>query len=359
VRHQAGTDRAERVELEFKPDVEVARERWAEFWRGESTRPLLWAVRPKAGLDPVPKPGCYVCAFGDIEPVIAQAIDWAATHEFLDGAIPGYQVTFAPDHFAALLGADLKNAEGSAATNWIQPFVEDWDDVEIRFRPEGRWWQRTAEVIARFRRRCDGRLIVYGTHLQGGLDCLVALRGAQGVLSDLLDVPEKVLAALRQVDRAVDDVRAALACALDVETWGSMNRFGMYCRGTIDVPQCDASCMIGPEMFERFALRSLAHEVAGLDASVYHLDGPDAIRHLEALCSLDRLDVVQWVPGAGREGDDWSALRRRIDDLGKGQIYQVRENLTAADVADAWERFTSRKLYAQVRPDVYDRVRRR
>ena len=344
------------MELEFKPDFEHARQRWAQFWRGESTRPLLWAVRPVAGAEPVARPGCYQCAFGDIEPVIEQAIGWAATHEFLDGAIPSYQVTFGPDHFAALLGAKLRHAGGRSSTNWIQPFVADWDDVEIRFQPQGRWWRRTAEVIARFRQRCDGRLIIYGTHLQGGLDCLVALRGAQGVLSDLLDVPEKVLRALRQVDRAVDDVRAALAEALDVPTYGSLNRFGMYSRGAIDVPQCDASCMISSEMFERFALPSLAHEAAGLDASIYHLDGPGAVRHLEALCSLEPLDMIQWVPGAGLEGKDWGDLRRRIDELGKGQIYQSG-NLTASEVKAIWESFSSRKLFFHVRADVHDELK--
>jgi 5-methyltetrahydrofolate--homocysteine methyltransferase len=345
------------VELEFKPDFELARRRWGQFWRGESTGPLLWAVRPRPGVEPIPRPGCYVCAFGDIEPVIEQAIGWAATHEFLDGAIPGYQVTFAPDHFAALLGADLRNTEGSSATNWIQPFVRDWDDVEIRFQPEGKWWQRTAEVISRFRRRCDGRLIVYGTHLQGGLDCLVALRGAEGVLCDLLDVPEKVLDALKRVDRAIDDVRAALAEALDVATYGSLNRFGMYSRGLIDVPQCDASCMISPELFERFELPSLTHELAGLDASIYHLDGPGAIRHLEAICSLEKLDMIQWVPGAGQDDKDWSDLRRRIDDLGKGQIYQASANLIALDIKEIWESFSSRKLYFQVSADVHDELK--
>ena len=344
------------MELEFKPDFELARRRWAQFWRGEAARPLLWSVRPRLGVEPVPKPACYVCAFHDIEPVIEQAIGWAATHEFLDGAIPSYQVTFAPDHFAALLGAELRNAEASSGTNWIQPFVEDWDDAEIGFQPEGKWWQRTAEVIARFRERCDGRLIIYGTHLQGGLDCLVALRGAQGVLSDLLDVPEKVLAAAGRVDQALGDVRAALAEALDVGTYGSLNRFGMYSRGVIDVPQCDASCMISTEMFERFALPSLAHEVGGLDASIYHLDGPGAVRHLRALCTLEKLDMIQWVPGAGQERKDWSDLRRRIDELGKGQIYQSSSDLSASQVQTIWESFTSRKLYFQVRPDVYDQL---
>jgi len=345
------------MELEFKPDFEHARQRWAQFWRGESTRPLLWSVRPKAGVEPVARPGCYQCAFGDIEPVIEQAIGWAATHEFLDGAIPSYQITFGPDHFAALLGADLRNAEGSSSTNWIQPFVEDWDDVDIRFQPEGRWWRRTAEVIERFRQRCDGRLIVYGTHLQGGLDCLVALRGARGLLADLLDVPEKVLAALRQVDKALDDVRAAMAGALDVATYGSLNRFGMHSRGVIDVPQCDASCMVSAEMFERFELPSLAHEVGGLDASIYHLDGPGAIRHLEAVCSLEKLDMIQWVAGAGQDDKDWSDLRRRIDELGKGQIYQLGSNLAAPQVKAVWESFSSRKLYFQVSAEVHDELK--
>ena len=39
------------MDLEFKPDFEHTRQRLARFWRGEGTRPLLWAVRPKAGVE--------------------------------------------------------------------------------------------------------------------------------------------------------------------------------------------------------------------------------------------------------------------------------------------------------------------
>jgi hypothetical protein len=130
----------------------------------------------------------------------------------------------------------------------------------------------------------------------------------------------------------------------------------MYSRGVIDVPQCDASCMISPELFERFELPSLAHELAGLDASIYHLDGPGAIRHLEAICSLEKLDMIQWVPGAGQDDKDWSDLRRRIDELGKGQIYQASANLGASEVKTVWESFSSRKLYFQVSADVHDEL---
>ena len=62
------------MELESKPGSEHARQRRARFWRGDSRRPVLWAVRPKAGIAHVARPGCYQCAFGDIEPVIERAI---------------------------------------------------------------------------------------------------------------------------------------------------------------------------------------------------------------------------------------------------------------------------------------------
>lgn len=95
----------------------------------------------------------------------------------------------------------------------------------------------------------------------------------------------------------------------------------MYSRGRINVPQCDFSCMINPEMFREFAVPYLREEMRRLDAADYHLDGPGAIGHLEALCEIDELDVIQWQPGAGNaENQDWSWLYRRIDSLGKGQI---------------------------------------
>ena len=79
-----------------------------------------------------------------------------------------------------------------------------------------------------------------------------------------------------------------------------------------------------------------------LDAVEYHLDGPDAIKHLDALCEIDDLDVVQWVPGSGRgELQDWTWLFDRIDDLNKGQI----RGGTAAEAKRIWRRHRNRKLF--------------
>ena len=147
------------MELEFRPDFEAARERWAAFWRGTSPRPLLQAIRPRAGVAPVAKPRAYDCAFGELDPLIDQALEWASSHEFLGDAIPFFMITFAPDHFAALLGADIKRSEESR-TNWVEPCRTSLGDVEISFQREGRWWKRTLECIERFRARLDGKLII-------------------------------------------------------------------------------------------------------------------------------------------------------------------------------------------------------
>jgi len=226
------------------------------------------------------------------------------------------------------------------------------DDAEITFRREGRWWKRTLECIDKFRERCDGKLLICGTHLQGSLDCLAAMVGTQNLLMDLSESPEQVHRALRQVDKALAEVRTALAEALDVPVRGSLNRFGMYSSGIIDVPQCDISCMISPQMFNDFERPSLTKEIAGLDASIYHLDGPNALQHTESLCAIEQLDMIQWMPGEGYYDDDWSQLNAKIDALGKGQIFQAYYKLAATDIERIWERYTSRKLFFHVNPGV-------
>jgi len=339
------------MELEFKPDFEATRERWATFWRGESDRPLLHAIRPKDGVTPVRKPRAYDLAYGDVDRIIDQALGWASTHEFLGDLIPSFKITFAPDHFAALLGAEIERSE-EGKTNWVDACLTSLDNAEIVFQREGRWWQRTLECIEKFRERCDAQLIITGTHLQGSLDCLAAMYGTQPLLLDMALAPEKVHRALEQVDRALLEVRAALAEALDIATWGTLNRFGMYCAGIIDVPQCDVSCMIGTEMFDEFELPSLTKEVESTQACIYHLDGPDSLQHTESLCGIEQLDMIQWMPGEGYYDDDWSELNARIDALGKGQIFQQYYRLSAADIERIWDTFASRKLFFHVTPEV-------
>jgi 5-methyltetrahydrofolate--homocysteine methyltransferase len=60
--------------------------------------------------------------------------------------------------------------------------------------------------------------------------------------------------------------------------------------------QCDFCVMISPQMFERFVLPSLDRVSRDIGCAVYHLDGPEEIRHLDMILSLEHVHAIQWTP---------------------------------------------------------------
>lgn len=344
------------TELELKADFGAARACWDRFWQGRMTEhPMVGIIAPRDGITPSPQPNSARTARGNLDDLAEQALAWARGHVYLGAALPFFRVQFGPDHFAALLGGDMRFHEDTPDTSWLHPVVDDWDDFEICFRRGGRWWERTVEAVEHFQRRCGGIMLIGGPTLQGNLDCLAALRGSERLLEDLVLIPDKVQAALAQVNQAYDQVRAALDELMSVDRMGSITRHGMYSTGRLDIPQCDFSCMISGAMFREFGLPALRHEVDRLDQAEYHLDGPDALRHLEAIGEIEGIGVIQWQPGVAAEHQDWRALRRRIDSVGKGQVLFA----TLDDVRWMWRELRDRRQFFRVSAKNEDDARRR
>ena len=81
---------------------------------------------------------------------------------------------------------------------------------------------------------------------------------------------------------------------------------------------CDFSCMISEKMYEDFLAEEIEKEVQWLDASMYHLDGPDALKHLDRILKIPSLNGVQWVYGAGNPtASHWLDEIRKIQSAGK------------------------------------------
>jgi hypothetical protein len=338
-------DRTGTVELEFKPDFEPTRQRWIDFWAGHSERPMLRAIIEKPGVKPVPRPP-YAAGFdGDYSPVVDQVLAWAETHEFLGDTIPAYYLEFGPDQFTTFLGADMKPSSSANVGGWVEHSLGSLDDVEIRFQPDCYWWKRYVECVQMFRERCDGKVMVAATTMTANLDCLVAMRGTENLIMDLVDNPQAVHRALEQVTRAHQEIAKVLKELLDVQTYGSVNRHGLYSPGFTNIPQCDLSCMISPDMFREFTLPHLKREMDHIDHPEYHLDGPGAIKHLESLCEIDKLRFIQWQPGAGEAAsEDWTWLYEKIDSLDRGTIREM----PLSQVKDLPKQYTSKQIVCNV-----------
>jgi 5-methyltetrahydrofolate--homocysteine methyltransferase len=329
------------MELEFKQDFEAARADWARFWRAELDRPLVAAEVPRPGVEPVRKPPYIAGHDGNFTPIIDQLLRWAETHEFVGAAIPFWYLEFAAAHFAILLGAELRY-ESLEGNGWVVPFVDDLAEADLRFRPDCFWWEQTVAFAEELKRRCGGRLLICTPTLVANVDALAAVYSNEKLLFDLVDRADVVHRALDQIDRAHAEIVDAFTELFDVPTWGSINRHGAYARGYTTIPQCDFSAMISADMFRKFVQPALRKEMARLDGVEYHLDGPGALQHLDALCEIDELDLIQWVPGSGwGEEQDWTDLYLRIDTLGKGQ-YRAGN----ADSLREWrDRLRTKKLF--------------
>ncbi|MCY3021599.1 MAG: hypothetical protein NTW87_21505 [Planctomycetota bacterium] len=303
--------------LESRPDLDEVAQRWDAFWSGRPLdRPMILAAIRKPGAPPAEKP-YPVRPELDIEPVIDQVLAWADGHHFVGDTVPFFMVEFAAEHFATFLGASLRFHGG---TNWVVPFVKEWDDVEVRFHRDSFYWQQTVEFIRRMRARCDGRVITSSPVLSAGLDALSAIRGPERLLMDLVDQPENILRALAGVRRVYHEVVEALAKEVGWDCFGTTNWLGMYHRGYTNTLQSDVSCMLSPGMFREFEVASLEHQASHYDAVAYHLDGPGAVQHLEAVARISGIEVIRYVPVPRETPDQIEAVYRRIDALGKGIV---------------------------------------
>jgi hypothetical protein len=82
--------------------------------------------------------------------------------------------------------------------------------------------------------------------------------------------------------------------------------------------QSDFSTMISSEMFDTYFFPFIAKQTEMVQRTIYHLDGPGALKHLDSLLDLPHLDGIQWVPGAGtKPAVEWISMLKRIQETGK------------------------------------------
>jgi hypothetical protein len=296
------------------------------FWKAELEEgPLLWVTAP--GVKPsafVPKPVSEEELWTNVDYVIASTESALAGTHFAGDALPVFYPWLGPDQFAAWLGADLV-LKPREFTSWSKPFVRDWDEhSRWQIDPANRWWRLYLQLMRESVRVGQGKWITGYPDLHSGIDALSALRGPDNLALDLVNNPAAVLRAMEQMTNlwkfVVDTVsEIILPAGQGTSTWTmgwSHERF--MCIG-----QNDFSCMISPAMFEKFCWEDNLECCAHVDCSLYHLDGPGAVRHVPTLLRLERLNCIQWIQGAGNPlPSEWLDLLRRIQAGGKSvQLY--------------------------------------
>lgn len=316
----------------LKPDFEKTFRRVSAFWEcAVLDRPPVDIQFAKPDAKPVParKYETWDGMWLDVDFRAEQQAARLESTVFLGDALPVAYPNLGPEIYSAWCGCEYHFTETTA---WSEPCVLDWERDIGRARldmdhPLFKLLERYTKNLLELGR---GRFLTGLTDFHPGGDHIAALRDPQSLAVDMLENEGHVRSELvrSQVEyfSAYDHfyamIRAggSLACSWMGSLVGS---------GKFYIPSNDFSCMVSKKMFDDVFLEGIAAECRFYDQSVYHLDGPGALRHLDSLLEIRELNAVQWVCGAGNEGfARWADVYRKIQRAGKGIIlYPTLEEL--------------------------------
>lgn len=311
----------------WKENWEESKRRLIDWWNQDGLVVGMWGALP--GDQPHEKLP---------EPAPASREDWhrnpliRAEHEhfrlanscFPGDILPITAPDLGPGSLCVHLGAEPDFSRPD--TIWFHPAFADVEDVEeigeLRFTGEDPWWKFTEAYIKEIRQLSQGRYVVGFPDLCNDMDILASLRDPNNLLMDMIEEPDWVEQKLKEINVAFKEVYSRIHDLVDPDrTLGTASRsFFIWSPGKTGKFQCDTSVMFSEEMFERFVTPRLTELCDWVDYPFYHLDGTDAMRHLDQLLSIKSLKAIEWTPEAGKPGGAdpcWYPMYRKILEAGK------------------------------------------
>lgn len=252
---------------------------------------------------------------------------YALAHRaFPADVLPISNTDIGPGSLALFLGSE---PGFSRETVWFEPSIHDCSKPEdlppFRFDDSNPWWQVTEAILRASATMADGKYLVGCPDLVENIDILAALRGSQTLLLDMIERPEWVEEKVAEINQVWFDAYQRVHNIISLPDGSStFAAFTIWGPGKTAKVQCDACAMFSPDMFRRFVVPSLDAQCQWLDHSMYHLDGTEAICHLDALLEIEALDAIEWTPEPIVESGShprWFEMYEKI--LGAGKSIQV------------------------------------
>lgn len=327
-------------ELMGSPAFDKTVARFDAWWVGAivDRPPILVSVKPSRPYGgPVSTHTDHQARWLDVEFVVEEALAKMAQTDYVGDRFPLFWSNIGPEITATLYGCPLTFTEN---TSWSTPVVHsgaEWQRI-LATEPDftNVYWQTMVRMTDYAIERCDGRYVVGITDLHGNYDILAALRDPMQLCLDLMDCPELVAQAGMHVAEGYVNAFDRLYAQVATAGFGATTWLPIYYRGPAYVPSSDFWCMVSPQMAQELILPAILREMEPLERSIFHLDGPQALRHLDLLLDLPQLHAVQWVYGAGRgPATRWIDVYRRIRQAGKSLQLIAQDAKDALTVLDA------------------------
>lgn len=286
-------------------DWEKSKQRFAAYWQGEMTDRAVISVTA-----PITPDATYEWFDRSVMTREEKDRTWLDGELILKQGLHNMEATYYGGDSFPLMILDL-GAAGVAGffkgsryqledTVWFFPSLKEGEDLE--FDENAVLYRKTIELAKYFADESNGRYFVDTPDSSGWLDALAHLRGNEELLMDLIDNPEWVKRQMRKIGDAwhktmdqIFDITTKVNDGGNVIGW-----LGTWGPGRHTQMQADISVMLSPDMYREFVVPELIEQTSVLDNALYHFDGEEQTRHLEALCELPQVKAIQWTNIAGR-----------------------------------------------------------
>lgn len=304
----------------YKKDWEEVKAIYEDWWERKLDRPLI-QVKLSKDKDARVDSWAFLRYYPNVDEALNRVLAQTAKIVFLMDAYPNVVINLGPGSLSAYLGADLK-FDGRVETAWFNGKLTLDEVAAVDFNPNNEWWRYTCSAYEAARIRCKDKAVVSFTDLLDPVTVTAQLRGnyPTNFLKDMFFDGQKLKRALERVQDMFFRYFEESCRMIKVSENGYSTWAGIWSRKKHFVLQCDTIVYLSPKMFRNFIYNLVVEECEYFDRTIWHLDGPLELKHLDDLLNIPDLDCIQWVPGEGNPdcgADCWIKLYKKIQDKGK------------------------------------------
>jgi hypothetical protein len=321
----------------WKENWEETKQHFIDWWNHEGLVLGMWGAppcdsQPVEKTQPPPEPISIRDNYTNGEQRAQRNHHLLAHQSFPADILPISDTNIGPGSLALFLGSE---PQFSKETVWFEPCIQECSHPEqlseFKFDDSNEWWKITETLLKECAHLARDKYLVGCPDLIENIDILAALREPQTLMMDMVERPEWVEQKVSEINAVWFKVYQRIYDIIKLEDGSSaFDAFRVWGPGKTAKVQCDASAMFSPDMYNRFVVPNLTKQCEWLDFSIYHLDGTQAMCHLDALLKIEALDAIEWTPQAGIEkggNPRWFEMYRRVLDAGKSvQIIDVHKN---------------------------------
>lgn len=309
---------------------EERKQRYEDYWNNKNSTPIIYLTAPSDKQVSIELPPTDNYWF-DIDYQIQSARAYFKNTYFAADSYPHVSPSFGSDIMSCFLGLDMIYNETSAWVVHKQQPLEMFRDFSLDRNNE--FFIKMRDCLEKYVE--DGRsgdYIVGMVDLNTLIDGISSLIGPDNLCYEILDNPEEVKRTISGhfgLFKQVYDIYNGIVTRYQK---GNTNWLSVYSEIPWYFISIDFIVMLSAEHFDEFVLKPVTEMANFHERSMVHLDGENAVRHLERILTIKGLNGVQvQATPAAQCSELWIPQIKKIQRAGKTVWVEARNKQEIKD----------------------------